>query len=40
MRMNFESDGEKDFHAQTYCEGNYQMCWLYRMAMGIMWDDD
>ncbi len=34
----FDGKEEKRFHQETYCEGNYKMCWLYRAAMKLNWD--
>lgn len=36
----FRNGEEKTFHADTYCKAHYQNCWLYRMAMELMWDDE
>lgn len=39
ITTSFESEGEKRFHQKTYCEGNYQKCWLHTWAMELMWED-
>ena len=39
IRTDFENEGEKRFHQETYCEGNFKMCWLYRCAMKMLWDE-
>ena len=35
----FESQEEKKFHQETYCESHYKKCWLYTWAMQMQWDD-
>ena len=39
VTTSFESREEKGFHLHTYCEDNYKMCWLYRWAMELQWEE-
>lgn len=35
----FQSREAKRFHCDTYCKEHYKNCWLYRIAMHMMWDE-
>ena len=34
----FRNGKEKEFHSETYCQGAYRMCPLYRVAMAMQFE--
>ena len=36
----FRTEGEKTFHQENYCEGNYKRCEVYNSIMHWKWPEE